>query len=156
MCENCSKGSRNWCRYIYGTHRWENRCLFPTFYDMENQFWAGLGSRIVLVKKKAWGQLGATFEGSFFMFSGPKKYLKLFQKYCSIHIKKLHTLFYSLFFFWIFWFYLDQNRLNIHNQLCLALLETPLCRTSIQWLCHVHDLESSLGLFPCSDKCYCM
>ena len=20
VCENCSKGSRNWCRYIYGTH----------------------------------------------------------------------------------------------------------------------------------------
>ena len=48
--------------------------MFPTFYDMKNQFWAGLGSRAVLVKKKAWGRLWATFEGVFFfMFSRAKK-----------------------------------------------------------------------------------
>ena len=31
----------------------------------------------------------------------------------------------------MFDFFLAKNRLNIHNQLCIALLETPPCATSM-------------------------
>ena len=41
-------------------------------YNMKNQFWAGLGSRASTLKKKVWGQLSATFEEWFFMFSWAK------------------------------------------------------------------------------------
>jgi hypothetical protein len=60
---------------------------------MKNQFWAGLGSRAVLVKKK----LGADYEQLltvfFLCFQGQKKnkYI-LFFKYPSVHTKKLHNI----------------------------------------------------------------
>ena len=40
--------------------------MFPTFYDMKNQFWAGT------CEKKVWGRLWATFEGGFYVFKGKK------------------------------------------------------------------------------------
>ena len=54
-------------------HRLENRCLFPIFYDIKNQFWAGLGSWAVLVEKK----FGADYEQLlrtvfFYVFMGKK------------------------------------------------------------------------------------
>ena len=50
-------------------------------------------------------------------------------KYCSVRTIKLHNIsFIKLFFN----FCLAKNRLNIHNQLCIVLLETPPCATSIQ------------------------
>ena len=65
----------------------------------------------------------------FSCFQGPKRNLNIFKKCCSNRTKKLHNI---PFLFWILF---AQNRLNIHNQLCFALLETPPCATSIQWLC---------------------
>ena len=63
-------------------------CLFiallyrsPTgrhFYGTENEIWAGFGP--VGNTEKMGGQLWATFEGVFFMFSGAKKWFKLFFK----------------------------------------------------------------------------
>ena len=59
------------------SHPWSQireQMLVPTFYDMKNQFWAGLGSRAVLVKKK----LGADYEqllrAFFYVFKGKKKF----------------------------------------------------------------------------------
>ena len=55
------------------------------------------------------------------MFSGTKKHF--FLNYCSVLAKKLHINMSSINFFLNF--FLAQNRLNIHNQLCTVLLETP-------------------------------
>ena len=48
------------------------RCLFPTFYDMKNQFWAGLGSRAVLVKKKFGADYEQLLRAVFYVFRGKK------------------------------------------------------------------------------------
>ena len=46
--------------------------------------------RLAILKK--WGRLRATFEGSFFMFSGAKKLLIFLKKRCSVRTKKLHKM----------------------------------------------------------------
>ena len=51
----------------------KNRCLFPTFYDMKNQFWAGLGSQAVLVKKKFGADYEQLMRAFFLCFQGQKK-----------------------------------------------------------------------------------
>ena len=102
------------------------------FYGTENEIWAGFGPMVIL--KKNWGRLWATFEGdfsglqgSFFLIivaslksciklSWEKKKKKLFEIYLVINL----------------------NRLNILNQLCIALLKIPPCATSIYWLCFAH------------------
>ena len=69
--------------------------MFPTFFDMKNQFWAGLGSRAVLVKKK----LGADeqiLRKFFLCFQGQKKNWK----YHSVRTKKLHRKKVKKKYFW--------------------------------------------------------
>ena len=57
------------------------------------------------------------FQGQNFLF-----------KYYSVHTKKVHNMPFINIFFILGG---AQNRLNIHNQLCLALLETPQSVTSL-------------------------
>ena len=77
---------------------------------------------------KKLGRLWATFLYVFFHVSRGKKFIGFFYKYCSVHAKKLHNIsFIKCFFEFILNLVLAKNRLNIHNQLCIALLETPSC-----------------------------
>ena len=101
-------------------------CAGRLFYGTENVIWAGFGP--VGNTEKNCGWLWAIFEGGFFMFSWAKKCLKTFFK--NIVLSPLKSCIKSLLqnFFLIF---LAQNRLNVHNQLCIAVLYTPLCATSI-------------------------
>ena len=68
-------------------HRLENSCLFPTFCNMKHQFWVGLGSRTVLVKKK----FGADYEQLlwpfFFSFHGQKINLNFFENTVASALK---------------------------------------------------------------------
>ena len=77
--------------------------------------------QVAILKKKIepimcnfWSRFFKVFMGNFFFF-----------KHCSVHTKKLHNISY------IFYSFLAKNRLNIHNQLCIAPQETPFCATSI-------------------------
>ena len=56
------------------------------FYGTGIEIWAGFGP-VGNTEKKVGGQLWATFEGGFFMFSGSKK----IDKHYSVRTKKLHN-----------------------------------------------------------------
>ena len=90
------------------------------FYGTENVIWADfwpVGKKIGPIMSNFWGRF-------FHVFMDKKKCLKFFWKHCSICTEKLHNI--SLFFHFLFIF-LPQNRLNIHNQLCITLLELLFC-----------------------------
>ena len=76
------------------------------------------------------GQLLTTFQGSFSCFQGQFLFI------LSIIVPTLKSCKHNISLYIIFETFLNlflaQNRLNIHNQLCHALLETPPCATSIQ------------------------
>ena len=83
------------------------------FYGTVNEIWAGFGPVGNTYWKTHFGPIMSNFWGLFFMFSRPKKRFIFFKNiYCSVRTKKLHN---SSFI--IFWFFLPQNRLNIHNQI---------------------------------------
>ena len=68
-------------------------------YNMKNQFWAGLGSQAVLVKKKVWGRLWATFEARFFMFSWAKNNFNFFfENIVAFTLKKISLAFWAMEF----------------------------------------------------------
>ena len=90
-------------------------------YGTEYEIWADFGP-VGNIEKK--GRLLATFEDSFFKFS-----LAIFFYIYSVASALKSCIIPILFLFFEFWG--AQNRLNIHNQLCLALLKTPPCATSI-------------------------
>ena len=69
--------------------------------------------------KKNWGRLWATFEGFFFIFSGAEKYIYIYFFNFSVRTKKMHKMKVRKPNFFL-------NRLNIHNQLCIALLKIQL------------------------------
>ena len=107
-----------------------------------DDIWAIFGP-VKNAEKKNLGRLWTTFEGIFCF----KLSLAFVLKGC---IRSL------LYIFFIF--FLDQNRLNIHNQLCLGLLETPFCATSIVWwLCgqdkHIYEEPSKLSATKEGNTC---
>ena len=59
---------------------------------MKNQFWAGLGSRAVLWKKKFGADYEQLLRPVFLCFHRQKINLNFFWKYCSIWTKKLHRI----------------------------------------------------------------
>ena len=63
-------------------------------YNMKNQFWAGLGSRAVLVKKKFGADNEQLLRPVFYVFMGKKEILSFFEKLKSC-IK-----FWEVFFTW--------------------------------------------------------
>ena len=67
--------------------------MFPTFYDMKNQFWAGLW------KKKVWGRLSATFEGVFLCFQGQKKIENIIASALKSCIEKRYFFHVFVFFY---------------------------------------------------------
>ena len=56
------------------------------FYETGIEIWAGFGL-IGSTEKKGLGQLWATFEGGFFMFSGATKMLKFFKNIVASALK---------------------------------------------------------------------
>ena len=89
------------------------------------RFWAGWQ-----YWKNQFGPIMSNFWGRFFhVFVGKK--MIYFLKHCSVYTKKLHNIFFLEYFFNFVWFFWAKNRLNIHNQLCITLLDTPPCTTSM-------------------------
>ena len=85
MIKDC-KSVHNILAIYYQHHRLEDSCLFPTFYNMKNQFWAGLGSRAVLMTKKFGANYEQLLRTVLLCFYGQKKiYI-----YCSIGTEKFH------------------------------------------------------------------
>ena len=104
--------------------------------------------RLAILKKKL-GQLWLTFEASFFMFSWAKNNVNFLKKHCSVCTKKLHNFSFIKKVLILFWFFLAKNMLNIRNQLCIALLDTPPCATSMYWL-WLWKLKTPQAVFPYS------
>ena len=89
-------------------------------YNMKNQFWAGLSSRAVLVKKKVRGRLWATFEARFFMFSWANFFF--FLNFLTSPLK-----FWKVFFSWKKTVFLRAKNFNVSiktlwSVLCWLLL----------------------------------
>ena len=61
-------------------HRLENRCLFPSIYNMKNHHSGLVWAAGPVFEKNVWGRLSATFEGGFFTFSWAKRKLKTLQR----------------------------------------------------------------------------
>ena len=93
------------------------------FMEQNMRFGLILG-RLAMLKKKSWG---ADYEQLLMAisscFQGQNK-IYIYFKYRSVCTKKLHNIYY-FDFFW------QKDKLNIHNQLCSALLKTPLCTNFI-------------------------
>ena len=72
-------------------HKLENRCVLRHISNMRIHSWAVLGGLGCREREKNPNcHEYATFQGSFFMFSGAK--IKSFEKCYSVSNKKLHTL----------------------------------------------------------------
>ena len=83
--------------------------------------------------KKKLGPILSNFWGHFFYVFRGKKNIGFKKIYIVASALKscIIYLLYIYFFKFFLNFFLAKNRLNIHNQLCIGLLETPLCATSI-------------------------
>ena len=93
------------------------------FMEQKLRFWLDFGNS----EKKNWANYEQVLRAIYSCFRRQKKRL-FFLKHCSVHTKKLHNNFFLKIFFEYF---LAKDMLNIHYQLCIALLETPPCATSI-------------------------
>ena len=82
--------------------------------------------RLATLKNKIGADYEQVLRPAFSCFRGQKKVLELKKKYCSIHTKMHNIFFYQkMGFFLIFLIFFAKNRLDIHNQLCIVLLEIP-------------------------------
>ena len=82
-----------------------------------------LGQLAIL--KKNWADYEQLLRSVFSCFQGQ---FFFFFKLSSVRTKKLHDIMISLLNFFLIFFkhFFGKNRLNIHNQLCIALLDIPL------------------------------
>ena len=103
-------------------------CAGRQFYGTENVIWAGFG--LVGNTEKYVRLIMSNFWLRFFYVIMGKIYIYIF--FLNIVASALKSCIKSfIFLFWFLNFVLAQNRLNIHNQLYIALLETHPCATSI-------------------------
>ena len=87
---------------------------------MKDQFWAGLGSWAVLVKKKVWDCSWATFERSFFMFSWAKnKFDFFFELFLAGNQSNHQNLVPSMqtYIFWLIFMGMKQRKKNQNGRL---------------------------------------
>ena len=84
-----------------------------------------------------WKKIGADYEQLLRVIF--QVFREVLFNYCSVS-KKLHKIKLRKPKKKLFEIYLviNLNRLNILNQLCIALLKIPPCATSIYWLCFAH------------------
>ena len=93
---------------------------------MEQKMWFWLELGWLAVLKKNFGPILRAFFSCFHEKKMLKNFVVSALKSC---IKSLLQIFFWIFFWFFLKLFLAQNRLNIHNQLCIALLETPPCAT---------------------------